>query len=173
MAALIVCMAACDHKAPPAAQATPADSDDASAGPTIAVATPTPPARTQEVVFGDGFHKEEASPAATLRWVQQNAALRVVVPTEGRYRLTFRPFTVFSTVENTIDANVNGLPAGSFSTRLFDPANPVPTTLEVPLRAGDNDVHLHSREPEKRLGESDDRMAAFGLVVPVGVERVP
>ena len=157
LAMMIFGAAACDHPSPPTA------------------AEPTPQATPdkQGIVFGDGFHKEEASPTATLRWVQQNAALRVIAPTEGHYRLTFRPFTVFSTVENTIEVSANGQPTGSFSTRVFDLSNPTPATVEVPLRAGDNDLRLHSKGPENRMSDTDDRMVAYGLVVPIVVERAP
>ncbi len=153
-AAVILCAAACDRQpAPTAAQATPA------AG--------------SSVVFGEGFYKEEASPASALRWVQGNAALSVNVPAEGRYRLTFRPFTVFTATENTIEISVNGTPGGSFTTRVFDTANPAPATVDLSLRAGDNDLRLHSKGPEKRLGDTDARTPAYGLVVPVTVERAP
>ena len=165
--ALLVCAAACNRPAPEAAPSTP---------PGTAPATPpAAPASTpdkQGVTFGEGFHKEEAG-AATLRWVRRDAALRVSAPDAGRYQLTFRPFTVFSTVENTVEVSVNGQAAGTFSTHAFDLTHPTPTMLAASLRAGDNDVRLHSRGAEVRLSDTDDRLAAYGLVVPLTVERLP
>ena len=114
MAAVSFCVAACDQKSAPTAQATPEISASSGDG---AATTAAAPSNQPQVIFGDGFHKEEASPNSTLRWVQGNAALRIVAPAGGRYRLTFRPFTVFTTVEDTVDLSVNGQPAGSFSTK--------------------------------------------------------
>ena len=163
LAAVIFGVAACDRPASSDAGATPTPTPEAEG------AKPEAPG----VGYGDGFHKEEVNPTATIRWVRRDAALSVSVPAAGRYRLTFKPFTVFSTTENTIEVNVNGQGAGSFSTRAFDVANPVPTILPVTLRAGGNAVRLHSRGAEIKLGESDDRMAAYGLVVPPTVDPAP
>lgn len=155
--AAVLGTASCGRKAPPAAEAAPPSVAD-----------------RQEVTFGTGFHKEEAfAPASALRWVRQDAALRVQVPGDGRYRLTFRPFTVFSKVENVIEVSVGGQSVGKFSTHASDMSAAVPTPLEVSLHAGSNEVNLHSTQPEVRLGENDDRPAAFGLLLPVGVERLP
>ena len=172
LVAMLLGAAACDRKPPPGNQATPPAEAQATP-PAEAQAAPPAASDKESFTFGDGFHKEEASPAATLRWVRQDAAFHLVAPAEGRYRLTFRPFTVFSTVENTIGIRVNEQPAGSFSTRFFDVTQPVPTVVEVSLRAGDNELRLHSKGPEVRLGENDDRLAAYGLVMPILVERVP
>lgn len=117
--------------------------------------------------------KEEATGTVVLRWVRRDATLRVPAPTEGRYRLTFRAVTVFSTVENTIEVSVNGASAGTFTARAFDLANPTLTILDASLRAGGNEVRLRSKGEETRLGETDDRTPAYGLVVPIQVERVP
>ena len=163
LAALLGLSACHQSPPPPDARATPPAAEDNPAG------TPD----KQGVVFGDGFHKEEADPKGVLRWVRRDAALRINAPAEGRYRLTFRPFTVFSTVENTIEVSVNGQPAGTFSTRAFDLSNPTPTTLEAPLHAGDNTVGLHSRGAENPMSKTDDRLVAYGLLVPVMVERAP
>lgn len=110
---------------------------------------------------------------AVLRWVHQDSVMRVEAPADGRYRITLRPFTVFSMTENTIKVELGDQPAGSFSTHAFDTDEAVPTTVELTLRAGPNDLHLHSTQPETRLGENDERLAAWGLLPPVTVERAP
>ncbi len=163
LAVVISGVAACGHQTSPDTQATPE--------PTPEMAPAKPDA--QGIVYGDGFQKEEANPTAVIRWVRRDAALRVNAPADGHYRLTFKPFTVFSTTENTVEVSVNGQAVGSFSTKAFDVATPVPTTLPVTLRAGGNDVRLHSRGAEIKLAADDDRQAAYGLVVPTTVSPAP
>ena len=49
----------------------------------------------------------------------------------------------------------------------------VPTPVELPLRAGVNVLQLHARQTDLRLGEDDERLAAYGIALPVPVERLP
>ncbi len=161
LAIVISGAAACDRKPAPSAPETVSSQD------------PAGKPDKQGVTFGDGFHKEEASAAATLRWVRRDASLRVNAPAEGRYQLTFRPFTVFSTVENTVGVSVNGQPTGSFSTRAYDVPNSAPVAVTASLHAGDNTVELRSQGAEHRMSDSDDRQVAYGLMMPVKVERAP
>ena len=126
------------------------------------------------VAFVSGFYKEEVlAPKTVLRWVGQEAVLRVDAPSDGQYRITFRPFTVFSMEEDIIEMKVNGQSAGKFSTKAFSVGDAIPTPVEVTLRAGGNDIALHSTRPVARLGENDERVAAFGLLLPITVEPVP
>ncbi len=167
LSAVVFCGAACHHSKPP---------QDPQANQSSTPSTEAEPAEkpdSQGVAFGDGFYKDEASPVAVIRWVRRDARLRVDAPAEGHYRLTFRAFTVFSSVENAIEVSVNDQPAGSFPTRIFDLEHPTVTTLEVSLHAGGNAVRLHSKGPENRMSDTDDRMMAYGLVVPIMVERAP
>ena len=156
--AMLLCTAGCERKPAPQSPVQP---------------TPRGTPDKQGFIFGEGFHKEESSPTANLRWVQQDAVLDVVVPADGRYRLTFRPITVFSSVANTITINVAGARAGEISTQGFDLAHPMLAPAEVTLHSGENELRLHSERPEVKLGEQDDRTAAYGLVLPITIEPVP
>lgn len=139
-----------------------------------------PPAPTESpassrggITFVSGFYGDEVSPTHTLRWVHQEAALRVQAPNEGKYQLTLKPFTIFSPAETVIEITVNGQSAGSVSTKTFDLDNIPATSLNVTLHAGSNDIVLKSNRPEIRLGEKDPRTVSFGLILPVKVERLP
>ena len=167
MSALILGLAACHPKPPPSG--APSDASSTPAAPADPSETPD----KQGVTFGEGFQKEEVGAEVTLRWVRQNSAMRIDAPSEGRYKLTFRPFTVFSTVANTVEVSVNGQAAGSFTMNSFNLSNLTPITLETSLHAGSNDVRLHSKGAENRMSDSDDRVVAYGLAVPVTVERIP
>lgn len=125
------------------------------------------------VVFGEGFYKEEATPASTMRWVRQNAGLRILAPAAGKYRLTFRVVTAFSPKENVVEVSVNGQKAGAISAHAFDLANPQTTPLEVALKEGDNDVSLRSGFAEIRLAKDDERTVSYGLVEPLEVKSIP
>ncbi len=154
--ATLFCLTACERPSDPALYSPPRAEPD------------------QGVSFVSGFHEQEVlSPSTRLRWARQDAVLRVDVPGAGRYRVTFRPFTAFSMEKDTIEIRVNGQPAGEFSTSAFDLAEAVPTPVEITLHAGGNDLALHSSQPMVRLGENDERVAAFGLLLPVSVEPMP
>ena len=161
LAIVIPGAAACDRKPAPSAPETVSPQD------------PAGKPDKEGVTFGAGFHKEEAGATATFRWVRRDASLHINAPTEGRYQLTFRPFTVFSTVENTVAVSVSGQLAGSFSTRAYDVPNSAPVAVTVPLHAGDNPVELSSQGAEHRMSDSDDRQVAYGLMMPLKVERAP
>lgn len=154
--ATVLCFASCERSSAP-------------------VLNPPPRAEPDNgVAFVDGFHKEETlAPTAKLRWAYQDAVLRLNAPRNGQYRVTFLPFTVFSMEKTTVALKVNGQPAGQFSTKAFAVDDVKPTSVKVTLRAGGNEVALHSDRPLARLGEDDERVASFGLLLPVTVEPVP
>ncbi len=169
LTALLLGVASCDRQPPPPLAE--------AASPPAEATTPVQPLPSAPdnpgITFGEGFHKQEATPTAVLRWVRRDAALRMEVPAAGRYRLTFRPFTVYTNVENSIEVSVGEQSAGRFSARAFDLAHPVPVSVEAELRAGGNDLRLHSTGAETRLSPDDERQAAFGLVLPITVEKIP
>jgi hypothetical protein len=138
-------------------------------------AGPVDPGASSEegVTFGDGFYKAEVTPKHTHRWVQQQATLRIQAPDAGNYRLTFKPFTAFTPAETVIEVGVNGKTAGTIATNTFDLDNIPPVNLEVEFIAGENNVTLKSNRPDVRLGNNDPRTVAFGLILPIKVERLP
>ena len=140
----------------------------ASCGRTVAPApgTPTPAASgSPGVAFGRGFHLPETlGPITTIRWAHQDAVLRVEVPEEGRYRLTFLPFTAFTMKDTHIEIRVNGRPAGEISTGAFEMADARPTPVELTLRAGVNAAgppRAADRPPARR-----ERRASGGVRPP-------
>lgn len=136
-----------------------------------------PPAETaqpnQQAVFGEGFYKEEVTGKGLIRWVRQKASLTLNAPSDGKFEVTFRTVTVFSPTENTIEVSVNGQSAGTVSTHTFDFASPQATKLSIPLHQGGNAITLRSDSTEKKLSPDDDRTPAFGLVLPLTVEKAP
>lgn len=120
--------------------------------------------------FTRGFYKEEVTPAATIRWVHQEGAFALTVPTAGKYRLGFKTITVFAPGTIAIQVGVNGEPAGSITTEGFDMAKAATSNLEVTLRAGANEISLKADRPEVRLSSTDVRTAAFGLILPVAAD---
>jgi hypothetical protein len=135
--------------------------------------TESPASARDGITFVSGFYAEETSPMHTLRWVHQEAALRAQAPTEGKYKLILKPFTVFSPAETVVEITVNGQLSGSVSTKTFDLDNIPATSLTVTLHAGGNDIALKSNRSEVSLGEKDSRTVSFGLILPVKVERLP
>lgn len=157
LASVLFCAAACERKTPPALASPP----------------PQVVANTPGITFRKGFYQQEdLTPTVALRWAHQDTIVHVDVPTDGRYQLTFRAFTVFSMLENTIEITIGDQPAGKFATHAFDLAEAVPTPVQLTLHAGGNDLHLHSTRPEARLGENDERLAAYGILLPVTLEPV-
>ena len=127
----------------------------------------------QNAAFNRGFHKEEVTPTATLRWAHQDCGFALTVPAAGNYRLAFKPITVFSPTPVVIEVTVNGQAAGSVTAQGFDFAKAPVSKLEVPLRAGANEIGLKADRPDVPFGGNDSRTAAFGLIIPVGVEQLP
>ncbi len=165
LSALAVVSCERNEETVPAAGASPA-----SAQP---VTENKPAAKSDSISFGEGFHKDEVTPQGTLRWVRQQAVMTVNAPAAGKYRLTFRPITVFSPIEAVIAVNVNGQASGTIAAQGSDIANAPARSVDLALQAGANEIVLKTDRPEIRLSESDERVAAFGVVLPVAVEALP
>ncbi|MEO5721174.1 MAG: hypothetical protein ABIR71_06870 [Chthoniobacterales bacterium] len=140
---------------------------------TIATATAEKDSSNEAVVYGEGFHKDEVTPQGVLRWVRQEAVLTINAPAAGKYRLDFRPITVFSPTAVAIEVSVNGQPSGTITAEGSDFAQAPTRNIEAALQAGSNKVSLKANRPEVKMSEADSRMASFGLMLPVQATPLP
>jgi len=150
-----------------------------SCGPRGEVSSPAgtpgaaPVGSQQNAAFNRGFHKEEVTPTANLRWAHQDSGFTVTVPAAGNYRLGFKTVTVFSPTPTAIEVSVNGQSVGTITAEGFDFAKAPVSNVEAALRAGANEIALKANRADVPLGANDTRTAAFGLILPVGVELLP
>lgn len=119
---------------------------------------------------GEGVYTSELREGRAFAWARQAASLVLIVREPGVYavegKLWLRPS------EAVVLTPPIGRPVRVESAAASESA--LPFSLRLDLRAGKTDLLLRSEQPEREVGSTRERKAAaFGLFLPVTVERVP